>query len=1587
MRLVATLTVIGIAVLGAAGAGPLGAISRALDGSGQGASALAADSTQPPTAGDSFVPELGLPATGVVAFGASPDEAAGEAWAYGRIGAAPASLAGAQYSEQYALLERTDASGWQVMPLPPGPEGKPLAASSGTTTPAEYGAFAGQATAVGGVVLLSGQNVVVRDPGGAPRLVPPPPASESTSLSGATQPEAEQRPGAEPKLEAEAEAEPPTGDVLAAGETLLPPASGSLPYAAIDDIAAGTGAAHTGILIAPYDDGGNPSGKPKIRPDVLHYDGERWTREPIELSDEDREHFTVLALACASAQSCWLLASFQTGSTPSLVLFQRVSSAADDSGYEWQQAHVSTWPFGERLPSGMAQAAPSRALAQGAQMLTATTQGVWVDFQAQINPPASNGQVQLSDVSELIVPESAQTQQAQALGQWCYPTGPGCEQSLGASLPTHYRSFAWPGTGGGTGGESGSRIITGLSHRAMLELAGGTFSYAIGAGGETGAGAPGGAAFGSPGEGWIADGANPAIALDGAGQAQVIAVTPDPQGDQLDAEALPFRRPLYAVAQAPGTSPGDPRAPAVAVGEDGQIGRYVPGLGWRAESLYNSGGEVQTPTLRGVAWPEAERAYAVGDAGEMWLWRAATGLWEPDPAKPLNFIGNLQAIAFSPSEESVGYAVGRQGVLLKYGKSWEQVPLPPELSQVNFTSIAFAGSEALATYRVVEPDPEGEIHSGIETGGLAVEEVGDGRHWHVDPSAGALLAQLPARNRVLSKVAGLSDGGAVAAGPGKVIERDSLTGGWRFSTQPLPEAENISALAAYREAGGPVRAIVSIDLDGRLDPENFAHGLEGEGSPFVIDVPHANALGQPTVFLGPDLPPNSGYLLKQTASGWSDMEHQALPPEGGSSASGDMPIRPDPVLALLLDPSGATGLAVGGETGDIEGGGVPKVGSRDSEYQTAAALRFPAGAASRNGSSPAPIATTAGTASFVVGGDAACVHACADLANEGLGPDTWLTHALREANAIAAGSSGAVHAFLYTGGRLAEPVSGDEDAREFSRYAALLGDGGGSLPVYAAISPSDVASGTSSEAFAASLGASVPAGSAPSGTPPPPAGSAAYAFASAGVGGTVRVIVLDYSQPTLSPNDTVQPSCPREMDAPENQLQWLCSQLYYATQAKVPAIVVGNDTLGFRLPDGGGSGGPELAEARDAGAVSAVLVNGQASAYLFDYPGGNVHTEVHFGAAAIPAYGTGTLGYVESGSVSQEDSLGSSGYLLLSVPPANGAPAAASVVPNIGQLALDATDGVLLRRSKVALFEALARRPPAGVAIGSSGSEGEAPLGPDLYDKIPFDCQGLNCADEVPTEYTFASSNPDIGNFVAHESASSNPRAVELGANKLPVADPHSGLFCAFNEGTTTVSVTTGGLTYSEPVTILGGSVEYPCGTVPLKHPPRASAPAQAAFSAPGLAPAGSPPPSPQIQASLPPAPLAPTPVPANPPVVHRPPAPFLVQQPLPAAVLAIVPPPSPAVARPTPPSGTAGVFEPTAVTQEEKEEETAEETSSAFTAYHPDEGPHPNPALLLVLPVIAAGAGVGIRRGGRRSRRRDRPALARASTRDRDRL
>ena len=81
---------------------------------------------------------------------------------------------------------------------------------------------------------------------------------------------------------------------------------------------------------------------------------------------------------------------------------------------------------------------------------------------------------------------------------------------------------------------------------------------------------------------------------------------------------------------------------------------------------------------------------------------------------PIGFEGNLMDVAFDPADPIRGYAVGKGGALLAYGKSWDQEALPAGFEGANLTSIAFAGSQAI-----------------VAAGGDLL--VNDGGGWRVDP--------------------------------------------------------------------------------------------------------------------------------------------------------------------------------------------------------------------------------------------------------------------------------------------------------------------------------------------------------------------------------------------------------------------------------------------------------------------------------------------------------------------------------------------------------------------------------------------------------------------------------------------------------------------------------------------------------------------------------------------------------------------------------------------------------------------------------------------------------------------------------------
>jgi hypothetical protein len=368
----------------------------------------------------------------------------------------------------------------------------------------------------------------------------------------------------------------------------------------------------------------------------------------------------------------------------------------------------------------------------------------------------------------------------------------------------------------------------------------------------------------------------------------------------------------------------------------------------------------------------------------------------------------------------------------------------------------------------------------------------------------------------------------------------------------------------------------------------------------------------------------------------------------------------------------------------------------------------------------------------------------------------------------------------------------------------------------------------------------------------------------------------------------------------------------------------------------------------------------------------------------VKTFGSGTLGYVNFAHETSLEFHGASGFLLAEVGPYDAARKSGEVtvqlIPNIEDLALEAENGVLLRRGQSASFRALARRPRAG----NESQRGALSPTTDPYIPIPSNCVGAGCEHrDILPEYTFTSSIPRVGEFVTPNLATSEPGAVLLAADGQTIPDAKSGLFCAYNQGATTVTISAGGLSASLLVTVQAGSPRRPCAPPPGSELPPASLAVPVPPPAPAPTPAGASP----AAASSPPVALPPPP-PAVPPViphVSRPAAalpPFFVPGVAISPVLGFVPPPVPTPARPTPPSGTSAVTSPVEVAEREEEhEEAPESVSNQAVAYRaPEQGPPP--AYILGIVVLAAFAGAAVRGRPRRGRRQLPVALATIDTR-----
>jgi hypothetical protein len=1277
--------------------------------------------------------------------------------------------------------------------------------------------------------------------------------------------------------------------LLKAGECLFTAKRAPL-LAALDE------SGHAGALVVPV----NTAGSGVAENGVLHWDGSKWTREQIEVPQNSEADFRVLALSASSPTNAWLLGQLSQSLQPGAVaLFQRVPGSGG-SPPTWHQVAIDKGGTPGQPLSVLGE--PVTVTGSGeppivaAPVLTATGAGVWVD-----------GETKDGRLTMFFKPGEG------VKGVWCkFSTQ--CEEE-GAGLEEEVpvgpsRSFAWDNSSM----PFGERVVTGMSEGVTLRLEGTRFRrvLALGGGSEN-VGAKFGAAFANPREGWLGATLLP------------VHLTQSHEGvDQLTQYPVPFHHALLAIAAQPGAPAGSLASQALAVGNNGEVGRYTPGEGWQPESLLNAGGRRATPRLRAVAWPTPERAYAVGDLGQMWLWRGETGLWEPDPAAPRNFRGNLLGVAFAPNEPSRGYAVGQQGVLLRYGKSWTQEPqeaIPAAAQGASFTSIAFAGSEAIVAFRQPHTNTDGT--QGY-TGGVLVNS---GSGWTVDEGATRPLGPggLP------WAVAGLPDGGAAVSGEDifgspLVLERE---GGPPVAWQAAPPYPGVSApgsLALFRE-GGALRAVGAGSIVSTRNAD-FGEAPPPPGFPPNLATPY---------------PAVNGNVLRQTPSGWSDEQHDLTEarPTAGEWADYDLPARPDPTAAVLVDPGGSQGWAVGGEIDTSSGG----------RLDTAEAARYREPQSTPPGLSSSPVQATGSEASaitFAIGGGAQCAAPCADRANTAIGPDVWLSTALQSASEIKRGSGKAVDAFIYTGPRVTngEHLTANNTLRppyhrEYARYAELLSNP--QLPTLVAPSATDRVGSEGEckfrEAFA---GFGLPFAT-PKSECSGEAGNYGYYEENRGQERhEVHVIVLDDSG-----------------GVDETQRMWLEGELKAAAAAKQTAVAVGNGDLASEV-EKNAEGARETVEA---------LVNPSegASAYFYDAPQRNVKSQLRIaGVGSIPAYGSGTLGYANALQSERQDYTGHSGYLLAEVPLDRSPVPTPRLIPNIGELALEAKDGVLLRRSQSALFAALARRPRAGCVTNGTRNECES----SQYIPIPANCVGIACASAILPEYEFSSVREgEIGEFVEPNLASADPHSVLLGANGKPIPDKRSGLFCALNVGTTTATISTGGLSASLAITIQAGSVRRPCGTAPLNEvasQQQASAPAP-----PPPAPAPAPAPAGSAPSAAPPLPVPPPPASPVPPVRPAPPQPpaFLPLPAVTAAQLAFVPLPVPTPARPTPPSGTSAVTSPVEVAEKEEEQEEAPESvSNKAVAYHPAEH-EPAPEYILGVILLAAFAGASIRRPRRNAR------------------
>ncbi|MCW3018740.1 MAG: hypothetical protein JWN10_1048, partial [Solirubrobacterales bacterium] len=231
--------------------------------------------------------DAAVPATHVTMIGSAPKEATDETWGLGLNRAG-----------ESVLVRYTPETGWTLGPALLDSSGQPLSGFkldqpeafrfnspsplAGTMTENGSSALAGEVPAAKPSETKTTPVLLVRDPGGAFQETMPVPSTGEAALQ--------------------------------KGERLF--GVNRAPIAAALEEASGK----AGALVAPVTEGSEGA-----EDRVLHWNGEAWSSEPIEVPAESKGEFDVLAIAASSPENAWLLARLSSKHYPtgSVVLFRR----------------------------------------------------------------------------------------------------------------------------------------------------------------------------------------------------------------------------------------------------------------------------------------------------------------------------------------------------------------------------------------------------------------------------------------------------------------------------------------------------------------------------------------------------------------------------------------------------------------------------------------------------------------------------------------------------------------------------------------------------------------------------------------------------------------------------------------------------------------------------------------------------------------------------------------------------------------------------------------------------------------------------------------------------------------------------------------------------------------------------------------------------------------------------------------------------------------------------------------------------------------------------------------------------------------